>query len=195
MKYEERIMNLFNNGYLKTSLVVKENIPKTYLTKLVKLGYIERVSRGLYTNKKEISDELLILQNKSKYAIYSNMTALYFLGFSNRLPIKYDITIPNGYKGTLQNNSKVNLYYIKKEYSNIGIITIKDNYNNDIRIYDLEKSICDIIRNKNRIDRELFNKAIRDYYYSKDKDTLKLYNYAKKMNIYNKVKNTFEVFS
>ena len=195
MKYEERIMNLFNNGYLKTSLVVKENIPKTYLTKLVKLGYIERVSRGLYTNKKEINDELLILQNKSKYAIYSNMTALYFLGFSNRLPIKYDITIPNGYKGTLQNNSKVNLYYIKKEYSNIGIITIKDNYNNDIRIYDLEKSICDIIRNKNRIDRELFNKAIRDYYYSKDKDTLKLYDYAKKMNIYNKVKSTFEVFS
>ena len=195
MKYEERIMDLFNNGYLKTSLVVKENIPKVYLTKLVKLGKIERVSRGLYTNKKEISDELLILQNKSKYAIYSNMTALYFLGFSNRLPIKYDITVPNGYKGTLQNNSKVNLYYIKKEYSNIGIITIKDNYNNDIRIYNLEKSICDIIRNKNRIDRELYNKAIRDYYYSKDKDTLKLYDYAKKMNIYNKVKSTFEVFS
>ncbi len=195
MKYEERIMNLFNNGYLKTSLVVKENIPKIYLTKLVKLGHIERVSRGLYTNKKEFNDELLILQNKSKYAIYSNMTALYFLGFSNRLPIKYDITVPNGYKGFLQNNSKVNLYYVKKEYSNIGIITIKDNYNNDVRIYDLEKSMCDIIKNKNRVDRELFNKAIRDYYYSKDKNPLKLYDYAKKMNIYNKVKSTFEVFS
>ena len=195
MKYEERIMNLFNNGYLKTSLVVKENIPKIYLTKLVKLGHIERVSRRLYTNKKEFNDELLILQNKSKYAIYSNMTALYFLGFSNRLPIKYDITVPNGYKGFLQNNSKVNLYYVKKEYSNIGIITIKDNYNNDVRIYDLEKSMCDIIKNKNRVDRELFNKAIRDYYYSKDKNPLKLYDYAKKMNIYNKVKSTFEVFS
>ncbi len=193
MNYEDKIMKLFNNGYLKTSIVVNNNIPRVYLTKLVKSGKIERVSRGLYTNKEEINDELLILQNKSKYAIYSNMTALYFLGYSNRLPIYYDITVPNGYKGSLQKNSKVNLYYTKKEYSNIGIITIKDNYNNDIRIYNLERTICDIIKNKNKLDRELFNKAIRDYYYSKDKDTLKLYDYAKKMHIYNKVRNTFEV--
>lgn len=195
MKYEEKIMNLFNNGYLKTEDVVKNNIPKVYLTKLVKKGLIKRILRGLYTNNDKLIDELVIIQNMSKYAIFSNMTALYFLGFSNRLPIIYDITVPNGYKGSLQNNKKINLYYGKRDITELGITTVIDNYGNKIKIYDLEKSICDIIKNKNKIDRELFNKAIRDYYYSKNKNTLKLYDYAKKMNIYDKVKKTFEVLT
>ena len=195
MNYEEQIMKLFNNGFLKTKDVVKNKIPKVYLTRLVRKGLITRAYRGIYINNEELIDDYAIIQNMSKYAIFSNMTALYFLGYSNRMPIKYDVTIPNGYKGSLQNNEKVNLYYSNKEFTKLGIISIKDNYGNNIKIYDLEKSICDIIKNKNRIDKELFNQTIRNYYYSKDKDTLKLYDYAKKMNIYNKVKSTFEVFS
>ena len=49
------------------------------------------------------------------------------------------------------------------------------------------------IKNKKKIDAELFNKAIRGYFYSKEKNTLKSYEYAKKMNIYDKIRNTFEV--
>ena len=62
-----------------------------------------------------------------------------------------------------------------------------------LKVYDLEKTICDIIKNKKKIDGEIFNKAVREYFYSKKKNTLKLYEYAKKMNIYNKVRDTFEV--
>lgn len=48
----------------------------------------------------------MILQSKSKNAIYSNTTALYLHGFSNRIPIKYDITINNGYNESLQKEKK-----------------------------------------------------------------------------------------
>ena len=123
------------------------------------------------------------------------MTALYLYGLSNRIPIKYDITINTGYNGSLQNNNKVNLYYTKKELLYLGVIDYKLNSGNIIKVYDLDKTICDIIKNKKRIDIELYNKAIREYFYSKNKNTLKLYEYAKKMNIYNKVRNTFEVLT
>ena len=121
------------------------------------------------------------------------MTALYLHGFSNRIPLKYDITINNGYNGSLQKNNNVNLFYTKKELLNLGVIDYKLDSGNVIRVYDLDKTICDIIKNKKKLDSELFNKAIRDYFYSKKKNTLKLYEYAKKMNIYNKVRETFEV--
>ena len=170
MEYEKRILNLFKNGYLSVKDVNDNNIPRFYLTKLIKDNKIERISRGIYIKKNTIVDDFVILQSKSKNAIYSNMTALYLYGLSNRIPIKYDITINTGYNGSLQNNNKVNLY-------------------------DLDKTICDIIKNKKRIDIELYNKAIREYFYSKNKNTLKLYEYAKKMNIYNKVRNTFEVLT
>lgn len=194
MEYESKILKLFKNGYLTTKDVTDNDIPRTYLTKLIKENKIERVSRGVYIKKNVLVDEFVVLQSKSKYAIYSNTTALYLHGFSNRIPIKYDITIKSGYKGSLQKGKNVNLFYTKKELLEFGVIDYKLDSGNIIRVYDLDKTICDIIKNKKKIDAEIFNKAIREYFYSKKKNTLKLYEYAKKMNIYNKVRDTFEVF-
>ena len=194
MEYENKILKLFKNGYLTTKDVNDNNIPRFYLTKLIKDDKIERVSRGVYIKKNELIDEFVILQSKSKNAIYSNTTALYLHGFSNRIPIKYDITINNGYNGSLQKEDNVNLFYTKRELLELGVINYKLDSGNIIRVYDLDKTICDIIKNKKKIDAEIFNKAIREYFYSKKKNTLKLYEYAKKMNIYNKVRDTFEVF-
>lgn len=193
MEYENKILNLFKNGYLTTKDVTDNNISRIYLTKLIKEDKIERVSRGVYIKKNVLVDEFIVLQGKSKYAIYSNTTALYLYGFSNRIPIRYDITIKSGYKGSLQREDNVNLFYTKKELLDLGVINYKLDSGNIIRVYDLDKTICDIIKNKKRIDAEIFNKAIREYFYSKKKNTLKLYEYAKKMNIYNKVRDTFEV--
>ena len=194
MEYENKILKLFKNGYLTTKDVNDNNIPRFYLTKLIKDDKIERVNRGIYIRKNELVDEFVILQSKSKNAIYSNTTALYLHGFSNRIPIKYDITINSGYNGSLQKEDNVNLFYTKRELLELGVIDYKLNSGNIIRVYDLDKTICDIIKNKKKIDAEIFNKAIREYFYSKKKNTLKLYEYAKKMNIYNKVRDTFEVF-
>ena len=194
MGYENKILKIFRNGYLMTKDVNDNNIPRFYLTRLIKEDKIERVSRGVYIKKNELVDEFVILQSKSKNAIYSNTTALYLHGFSNRMPIKYDITINNGYNGSLQKEKNVNLFYTKKELLELGVINYKLDSGNIIRVYDLDKTICDIIKNKKKIDAEIFNKAIREYFYSNKKNTLKLYEYAKKMNIYNKVRDTFEVF-
>ncbi len=194
MEYESKILNLFKNGYLTTKDVTDNNIPRAYLTKLIKENKIERVSRGIYIKKNDLVDEFVILQSKSKNAIYSNTTALYLHGFSNRIPIRYDITINSGYNGSLQKEKNVNLFYTKRELIELGVINYKLDSGNIIKVYDLDKTICDIIKNKKKIDAEIFTKAIREYFYSKNKNTLKLYEYAKKMNIYNKVRDTFEVF-
>ena len=188
------MLKLFKNSYLTTKDVNDNNIPGFNLTKLIKDDKIERVSRGVYIKKNELADEFVILQSKSKNAIYSNTTALCLHGFSNRIPIKYDITINNGYNGSLQKEDNVNLFYTKRELLELGVINYKLDSGNIIKVYDLDKTICDIIKNKKKIDAEIFNKAIREYFYSKKKNTLKLYEYAKKMNIYNKVRDTFEVF-
>ncbi|MEG2564266.1 MAG: type IV toxin-antitoxin system AbiEi family antitoxin domain-containing protein [Bacilli bacterium] len=193
MKYENRILNLFENGYLTTKDVNANNIPRFYLTKLIKENKIERISRGIYSKKNILVDEFVILQSKSKNAIYSNATALYLYGLSNRIPIKYDITINNGYNGSLQKEKNVNLFYTKKELLELGVTNYRLASGNIVRVYDLDKTICDIIKNKKKIDAEIYNKAIREYFYSKKKNTLKLYEYAREMNIYNKVRDTFEI--
>ena len=87
----------------------------------------------------------------------------------------------------------LNLFYTKKELFNLGEIVYRLDSGNLIKVYDLERTICDVIKNKNRLDQELVNKALRKYFYSKEKNTLKLYEYAKKMKIYKKVRSVFEI--
>jgi predicted transcriptional regulator of viral defense system len=193
MKYKNEILKLFNNGYLTTKDVIEHNIPRIYLSRLIDEHIIERVSRGVYIKTNDIPDDMIILQNKSKNAIYSHMTALYLYGLSNRIPIKYDITVNQGYNGTLQKENNVNLFYVKRDLLNLGLTTYMLDSGYEIKVYDLERTICDIIKNKNRLDQEVVNKSIREYFYSNNKNILKLYEYAKKLRIYDKVRNTFEV--
>lgn len=193
MKYKNEILKLFNNGYLTTKDVIEHNIPRIYLSRLIDEHIIERVSRGIYIKSNDIPDDMVVLQNKSKNAIYSHMTTLYLYGLSNRIPIKYDITVNQGYNGTLQRDNNVNLFYIKRDLLNLGLTTYILDTGYEIKVYDLERTICDIIKNKNRLDQEVVNKAIRKYFYSNNKNVFKLYEYAKKLKIYDKVRNTFEV--
>lgn len=193
MKYKNEILKLFDNGYLTTKDVIEHNIPRIYLSRLVHEHIIERVSRGIYIKSNDIPDDMVILQKKSKNAIYSHMTALYLYGLSNRIPIKYDITVNQGYNGKLQIENNVNLFYIKRDLLELGLISYNLNSGYEIKVYDLERTICDIIKSRNRLDQELVNKAIREYFYSKNKNILKLYEYAKKLGIYDKVRNIFEV--
>lgn len=193
MKYKNEILKLFNNGYLTTKDVIEHNIPRIYLSRLIDEHIIERVSRGIYIKSNDIPDDMVVFQNKSKNAIYSHMTTLYLYGLSNRIPIKYDITVNQGYNGTLQRDNNVNLFYIKRDLLNLGLTTYMLDTGYEIKVYDLERTICDIIKNKNRLDQEVVNKAIRKYFYSNNKNVFKLYEYAKKLKIYDKVRNTFEV--
>ena len=67
MEYESKILKLFKNGYLTTKDVTDNNVPRIYLTKLIKENKIERVSCGVCIKKNILVDEFVILQSKSKY--------------------------------------------------------------------------------------------------------------------------------
>lgn len=197
MNNEEQILNLAkdNNGYITTSMVEENGIKRQFLSYLVKKGKIERVDRGIYILPEEPEDIYFILQNKSKKMVFSHITALRFHNLSDRIPHIIDITVTNEYRGSLQDKKDINLFRIKKEFIDLGMIYVKSPYGNLIKIYDLERSICDIIKNKKDIELELFNKAIRGYYNKTNKDQIKLFDYAKKLGIELEVLNTFEVLS
>ena len=61
-----------------------------------------------------------------------------------------------------------------------------------VALYNLERTVCDIINNKSNIDIEIANKAIRKCIKSKEFKANKMFEYAKKMKIYDKVKNYME---
>lgn len=182
-----------NDGYITTREVRDANINSTELTRLVKEGKLEKVSRGIYCTPNTFHDDYYKIQSKSSKAIYSHDSALYFHDLSDRIPIVLDITVPFGYNGSLRTLDNTQLHYVKKDVFELGQITIKSPFGMDIKIYDIERTICDIIKSKNKIDIEIFVKALQKYSKSKNKDLNKLMRYAKKLNIEKKVREYMEV--
>ena len=182
-----------NNGYVTTKMIKESGIPTIELTRLIKQNKLERISRGYYVLKGSFNDEYYRCQLKSKNAIFSHATALYFYDLSDRTPLYFDITVPNGYNGSLSKDKNVVLHYVKKENIKLGLVEIESPFGMKLRCYDRERTICDIIKYKNHMDREIFVKALKRYSNSKQKDLVKLIRYAKKLNIEKKVIEYMEV--
>ena len=64
---------------------------------------------------------------------------------------------------------------------------------NKVYCYDKERTICDLIANRKKIDSEIFTNALRSYMQSNDKKIETLYEYAEKMGIEKKVREIVEV--
>lgn len=195
MNFYEKILKTVdkNGGYITTKELVNNNINKKFLTNLVRDGKLIRFSRGYYGLPSYIQDDYYILLSKSQNAVFSLSTALYLHGLSERVPLAYNITLPYGYSGALQKEKNVLLNFVKKELLNLGAIEMESPFGMKIKVYDVERTICDIIKYKNKIDAEIFSKALKFYAMRKDKNINKLMRYAKKMNIEKKVAEYMEV--
>lgn len=195
MNYREELEKLIieKEGIMLTKEVEEHNIPRQYLSIFVKENKLERISQGVYIEPNEFPDEMYILQSRNSKIIYSHETSLYLHDLTDRDPIELSVTVPYGY-----NNSKLrekgNIYTVKKELHQMGTMGCTSLYGRDIKIYDRERTICDIVRNRNNMDIAVLNEGIRRYLNSKNKNIPLLLKYAKKLNVEKIIRNYVELF-
>ena len=106
---------------------------------------------------------------------------------TEEFPYKFDITCSKKYNVT--NIKENNIFYVDKDLLNLGKIEIKTNSGNIINTYNLERTICDIIRNDNRLDEEQILKSLRKIFFNQNIkiDMHKLSEYSKKLKCHNKI--------
>ena len=182
-----------NNGYITSKELDNCGIHRMYLNSMWKKGIIERVGNGIYIDSSKIDDPYYIFNLTMSHAIFSHMTALYFYGLSLKAPNgRYDITIKKTYNNEHLKEHEV--FYVSNDIYELGLSEVKTPMGNMVRVYDIERCICDIIRSKKRMDFELVKFSVREYIKRRDKDLVKLSNYAEKLGIKDKVINFMEVF-
>ena len=110
------------------------------------------------------------------------------------VPQIYDITVKKNFGGNLQKNKKVRLHYVEDTIFELGKTTIKSPQGQEIIVYDIERCLCDIIKNQKKLYFELIKYAFTEYYKVQKHDTFKLYKYARVMGIEAKVNNFMKFF-
>ncbi len=182
-----------NNGYVTSKELDNFGIHRMYLNSMWKKKLVEKVASGIYIDINKIEDNYYVFSLSMPNTIYSHMTALYFHGLSIKAPDeKYDITVRRTYNS--KHLKKHEVFYVSDDIYELGLTEIKTPIGNNVRVYDVERCICDIIKSKNRMNLEHVKYSIKEYIKRKDKDLIKLSNYAKEMGIKDEVMNYIEVF-
>ena len=183
-----------NGGVVSAADLQHAGIERIGLYALLANEILKKESHGNYVLAENEPDEYKIIQNRSEKLIYSHGTALFLHGMSDRVPHTLDITVPQGdnisrIKKTYQNTR---FHYCKKELWNLGIMNVNTPMGYSVRVYDPERCICDLIRDKDNVDKQIYIQAIQEYFKGKC-NPRKMIKYAKEFNIESKVRNYMEV--
>ena len=175
------------NGYLQTADVLANSISKHTLADYVKKKRMERVAHGVYMSEDAWPDDYYLLYMRNKKIIFSFESALYLYGE----PSKTTVTVPEGYNST--HLSRQGIKVIHTKWHELGADLIQTNFGNTVPVYDRERTICDIIRNKKNVEIQTFQTAMKEYMRSAGKRLDNLMRYAKALGIESEVRTYTEV--
>lgn len=114
-------------------------------------------------------------------------------GLSERVPLIYEITVIKGYNASLKSRENVELYFVNKDIFELGKIEIESPQGKIVPIYDIERTLCDMLKSKQNQDIEIIKYAFKTYVKSSKKDIYKLIEYAKKLKVDKEVNTYLEV--
>ncbi len=182
-----------NNGLITTKEAAVSGVSRAMLSKLCNLGKLSRISAGQYVFSTELGDELFSLSKRSSLFIFSHETALFLNGISERTPFEHTVTIPSSKKLAVSISKQCKVYYVKDELINIGKTIFKTMQGNPVLAYDMERTVCDIIRSRKRIADETVLSSLKRYSASPKKNLIRLNSYAEAFGMTEAVRRYLEV--
>jgi hypothetical protein len=197
LKQETTALTLLesNNGYLSAKMAVENGVSTVALKRMAERSEIERVAHGLYVGVDVIPDPFFIAQYRCPRGIFSHETALFFHGLSDRTPFQLMMTIPSGWNTRLVSSDDVMIFYCKPAYAKMGATEAVTPYGRTVSVYDAPRTICDCLRNVDRLDKDLVLTGLKRYLRDPSNDKTNLLKYAELFKIRDLVMKYLEVLS
>lgn len=182
-----------NNNIITTEQVVKLGFSRYLLSKYEKEGLLDRERQGVYILPDAVHDDMYTLMLRSNKIVFSHDTALFLNGLSERTPFVHSVTISNNTRVSKVVREECVCYYIKPELYELGMTVRKTTFGNEVRCYDAERTICDLLRSRNRVDEETVISAVKNYAASSTKALNVLEEYASKFGVDKTLRRYLEV--
>lgn len=159
-----------NGGVITTAGANAAGISNECLRRLVGSGKLERVAHGVYISPDDFTDKMYVAQLRRPKMIYSHETALFLHGLTDRDPIGYTVTVPSGYNTKAIIEDGMNVFSIKRELHELGSVQLETIFGHMVTAYGLERTICDCIRSRNKMDIAIVTDAVKRYVKRSDKN-------------------------
>lgn len=194
----EIIRKIFSDyDYIMTTAQLStEKLYYRDIQQMLEEGLIEKVKRGYYHWIEDFGkSEVVIINRLFPDAVLCMETALFYYRYSDRNPAEWNIAID---KNASRQRTKIDYPFVKAYRVEPAILAIGETKGEidfiDVSIYDRDRTICDVLRNMNKMDKEIFNKAIQNYVKDPKKNIPNLMQYAKKLRVQKRVKDLIGVW-
>lgn len=181
------------SGMLLTKNAIQGDIKKDEFYRFIAANHFEKAAHGIYLSPEAWEDESFVLHQRCPQAVFSHDEALFYHGLTDREPMQQTLTIYSGYNTQKLKESGIKVFTIKKELLNVGKIEVENSYGHKIPVYDLERTICDLMRSRRYFEIQDFQTAIKTYVKRQDKDLNKLMTYAPLFRIEKRIRQYMEV--
>ncbi|MGB1243027.1 MAG: type IV toxin-antitoxin system AbiEi family antitoxin domain-containing protein [Chitinophagales bacterium] len=191
---QQQIKSLFhaNNGYLQTKMVKEKGINKYHLEKMVAEGKVERVKRGLYHLTNYVPDnELMDMNSIVPEGIICLFSAWEHYDLSTFVSSTYHIAVERSYKIVLPFYPPIQLYYWSAKIHQLGIVEYEED-GAKVRLYDIEKSVCDAIKYRRKVGIDTAMGVLKNYLKRPNRNLTKLNEYAAILRVKTILKNYLE---
>ena len=166
------------DGMLQTSQAIARGIVKPIFYEYIKERKLEQVAHGIYVSEDTWIDAMFLLHLRCGQAVFSHESALFFHDLTDREPSPYAITVRRGYSTTRLKAEGLSVYTIKPELFDVGLSSGQTPFGHTVPVYDMERTICDLLRSRSRIEIQTFQGALKAYARRKDKNLRALMQYA-----------------
>jgi predicted transcriptional regulator of viral defense system len=195
IKEQIKDISFQNKGYISTKEIEDKGINRYYISELEKLGLVSRVKAGLYKWGEydfQYNIELVDVFKIVPKGVLCLTSALGYYDLTTYNPWQYEIAIERTKKVTVPDYPPIKLVYFSEKQLDLGIVET-DIDGHTVRIYDIEKTICDCVRYRNKIGIDIVKEGINEYLKRKDKDLNKLMKYAEVCRVQKILKEYLEV--
>ena len=168
-----------NGGYARLSDLRNRGFQTRDISKLYDEGVLEKVQPGLYKLKEsEITSGFVDISLAMSQAVVALVSALAYYELSTFNPAKVHVAIPNDAKPVKINFPPVEVYYFRKSQYQTGIkeVTIQGH---SVKIYNKEKTVCDMFRYRNKLGEDLALEGLKNYINLHEANLKKLQKYMK----------------
>ena len=195
MKKTDEILNIAynHNGFVTASMVSEAGISRGNLKYLADIGKLQLSERGVYTLPEVWDDEFFAIQNRFKRGIFCCDTSLFLWGMTDRTPSKFRMTFPSTYNVTSAKKEGIICSQVVKHLYELGQTEVETPSRNIVKVYNRERTLCDILRKTNQTDIQIITQAFKEYAKLPDKNIPLLSEYSKILRAGEKVRSYLEV--
>ena len=165
------------------------------IKKLIENGILEKLNAHVYESKVygDVVNDFNYVNEFIPDGVICKLSAANYYGYTNFMPRKIDVAVPYDKKiNNLPDYPPIKLCYPKGNRYSSNIVEINTELDH-FKIYSKEKTVCDILINKNKIDVEEVKNVLIGYLNDSDRDLNKLYKLAVELKCEKTLRTYMEV--